>query len=149
MAADPPVENAVSWLCRVILGGAFVVAATFKLLDPAAFAVDIGHYHLLPHPATIALAVYLPWLELLSGAAVLIRRVDRGALLILTVLCGIFCVALASAWIRGLDIECGCFGHAVATPSVVALGRSLALGLLALWLYRRRRDEAVPKPASR
>jgi hypothetical protein len=51
------------------------------------------------------------------------------------------CLALASAWFRGLDIDCGCFGHAITSTSLpLALARSFTLGLVALYLLNRSCD---------
>jgi uncharacterized membrane protein YphA (DoxX/SURF4 family) len=140
MATNPPLRNALAWLGRFLLGGTFVVAAGFKILDPTSFVADIGHYRLLPYPLAVALGVYLPWLELLCGTAVLIGRLEQGALLILAGLCGLFTIALASAWARDLDITCGCFGHATTTSLPLALARSLTLGLIAVLLLRRGKE---------
>jgi len=146
MAANPSLRNAFAWLGRLLLGGTFVVAAGFKILDPPAFVADIGHYRLLPYPLAVALGVYLPWLELSCGAAVLIRRLEQGALLILAGLCGLFSLAIASAWARGLDITCGCFGHATSSSLPLGLARSLTLGLVALFLLRRGHHTISPNP---
>lgn len=116
------------WCCRLLLGGAFGTAAILKLLDPSAFVADIDHYRLLPYPLAVVVAIYLPWLELLCGAAVLFRWRERGAALLLVALCAIFASALASAWLRGLNIDCGCFGRTLASSLPVALARSLVLG---------------------
>lgn len=123
------------WSCRLVLGLTFAVAAGLKIFDPAAFATDIGHFHLLPHPLVLGTAVYLPWLELICGFAVLCRWREQGAQLLLAGLCGVFFIALASAWFRGLDISCGCFG-ASNKPSTLplALARSVSLSLAALYL---------------
>jgi len=40
------------------------------------------------------------------------RRLYLGGLSILTALVSIFIVATVAAKVRGLDITCGCFGHA-------------------------------------
>jgi len=137
MAAKPTLSIAANGAGRLLLGGAFAWAAAAKIHDPATFASDITHYRLLPHVATLALSLYLPWLELLCAAAVLTRRCERGALAILLVLCVIFSAALTSAWLRGLDISCGCFGGGGAsTPLVISLLRSLGLGVIALLLLR-------------
>ncbi len=138
MVANPSVRTVLEWLGRLILGGTFVVAAVLKIKDPPAFVAAVEHYRLLPYPLALAMGIYLPWLELLCGTAVLIRRLEQGALLILTSLCLLFCVALATAWFRGLDIDCGCFGHAIVSSSLsLALARSLTLGLVALYLLNR------------
>lgn len=134
MEKPSPLGTAALWCCRLLLGGAFGTAAVLKIMDPSAFVADIGHYRLLPYPVAVVLAVYLPWLELLCGAAVLIRWRDRGALLLLVALCAVFSLALASAWLRGLNIDCGCFGRVLASSLPVALARSLILGGIGVFL---------------
>lgn len=138
VATIPPVKILALWLCRLLLGGTFAYAALSKIADPAAFATDIAHYQLLPHPLTLILGLYLPWLELICGVAVLCRWRERGALLLTALMCAIFCAAIASAWFRGLDINCGCFGQSTSPSALpLAFARSLALGLLALFLIRQ------------
>lgn len=140
-------KQALAWSGRVVLGGAFIYAGAMKALDPHAFATDIGHYRLLPYPAVLALSVYLPWLEILCGLALLTRWRERGALSVLSGLCVLFCAALASAWFRGLDISCGCFGHAMTATVPVAFARSALLGLMALYLLTRSPTDS-PKTAA-
>ena len=137
-------KNVALWIARLLLGGTFAYAAAQKIIDPSAFATDIEHFRLLPHPLTLALALYLPWLELLCSAGLLVPRFERAALVLLTVLCGIFFVALTSAWLRGLDINCGCFGHST-TPSALpwAIARSAVLGLMAVFLFKQSRPVAA------
>ena len=134
MAAGPAMKNTARWAGRLLLGGVFAYAAAGKLADPAGFVTDIDHYRLLPYPVAVAVGLYLPWLELVCAAAVVSRRQERGALLLLLGLCGVFALALASAWWRGLDITCGCFGHSAAAASLpLAFLRAVALGLVALF----------------
>ncbi len=149
MAASPSLIAGARWAARLVLGGAFGYAALLKLSDPGSFAADIGNYHLLPYPLTIALAVYLPWLELVCALAVLLRWRERGALAVLLVLCLVFSIALASAWLRELDISCGCFGS-IGDPTSLgfALLRAVGLGVLAFGLLRWPRPNARPTPAT-
>ena len=62
----------------------------------------------------------------------------RVAVLGTLMLACIFALALGQALIRGLEIDCGCFGDG--TPSVwktwASLGRDLLLGAAAFFLYR-------------
>jgi putative oxidoreductase len=141
MAANPTLIFGIRCVARLVLGGAFGYAALQKLADPQSFAVDIGNYHLLPYPLTLALAVYLPWLELVCAVAVLSRWRDRGALTVLLALCLFFSLALTSAWMRGLDIRCGCFGSNTEPTSIpIALLRALGFGAIAFALrYRSER----------
>lgn len=137
MAANPALKSTARWLARLLLGGVFIYAGGLKSLDPAVFATDIDHYRLLPYPLALLAGLYLPWLEILCGTAVILRWRERGALLLVAGLCALFALAITSAWVRGLDIRCGCFGHGnTGTALPVALLRSLVLGTLAVLLLR-------------
>jgi putative oxidoreductase len=135
------VTSALAWAGRLLLAGVFGYAATAKILDPQAFATDLDHFRLLPYWLASFAGAYLPWLELLCAAAVLFRRCEPGALLLLIGLCVMFNLALVSAWIRGLDINCGCFGHSeISTSFPLAIARAVALGFVAFLLFRTTRS---------
>jgi hypothetical protein len=62
----------------------------------------------------------------------------RGALSILTASIVVFTLAIIAAKVRGLDITCGCFGHASqhwSFPSHLGTNLALLAGLLVL-LFR-------------
>src|SRR5438045_8695447 len=96
----------------VIVVGIFIYAGVLKMLDPVQFANDIDNYKTLPWLISVRLAFYLPWLEIFCGLAVVFRFLYRGGLSILTALIAVFIGATVAAKLRGLDITCGCFGHA-------------------------------------
>ena len=137
MENSSSLKTAGLWTGRLLLGGTFIIAAALKIKDPPAFVADIDHYRLLPYPLALTTGVYLPWLELLCGTAVLVRRLERGALALLLGLCGLFSLALAAALARGLDINCGCFGHGTTANLPMALARSLVLGLITYLLLKQ------------
>ena len=121
---------------EVLLALLFLYAGVSKALDPATFARDVENYRLLSALPSGALALYLPWLEILAGLALLLNRLRAGSLALLLALSAAFSVALASAWLRGLDISCGCFGSGP-SPVVPALIRALVLFACLAWLLRR------------
>jgi putative oxidoreductase len=96
----------------LIVGGIFIYAGVLKVLDPVQFGLDIDNYKLLPWFISVRLAFYLPWLEIFCGVALVFRFLYCGGLSILTALTSIFIGATVAAKARGLDITCGCFGHA-------------------------------------
>ncbi|MCZ7645070.1 MAG: DoxX family membrane protein [Planctomycetota bacterium] len=96
-------------LC-LALGGVLAYAGLSKLGDPHAFARQIAQYRLLPAQASQALAVTLPWLELVCGLALALGLWVRPAALVSAALMAVFAAAVVSALARGLDISCGCFG---------------------------------------
>jgi putative oxidoreductase len=99
-------------IADLIVGGIFIYAGVLKMLDPVRFASDIDNYKILPWTIGVALAFYLPWLEIFCGVAVVLRFLYGGALSILTALILFFTLATVAVKVRGLDITCGCFGHA-------------------------------------
>jgi putative oxidoreductase len=122
-------------IAEFIVGGIFIYAGVIKALDPIGFASDIDNYKILPWTISVRLAFYLPWLEIFCGLALIARRLYLGGLSILTALASIFIIATIAAKIRGLDITCGCFGHASKNWSFTAhitLDLSLLAALIAL-----------------
>lgn len=94
---------------RVTLGAVFIYAAIPKIVDPVAFAGSVAAYRILPYFWNYAAAAVLPFLELICGTLLILGiRVRTGAIII-AALNVVFMAALASAMVRGLDIDCGCF----------------------------------------
>lgn len=92
------------------LGAIFVVAAIPKIADPPAFAHAIYNYHLAPGTVINAMALLLPWVELLAGLALFAGVWKRTAAGITGLLLLVFLVALSVNLARGNPVNCGCFG---------------------------------------
>jgi len=113
------VRKVILLALRTALAWTFIHAGVLKIWDfgrgqsaTPDFVVAIQQYHLLPSPdLSVLLAVYLPWLEIFAALGLFFRRVRSGAALTITALTTVFIGALASAWMRGLRIDCGCFGR--------------------------------------
>src|SRR5688500_5040392 len=101
----------IEWTLLLAIGGVFCYAGVVKAIDPARFAQDIDVYQILPYRGAVALALYLPYLEILCGVGVITGWLRRGATAMLATLVALFIAAAASAWARGLDVSCGCFGQ--------------------------------------
>lgn len=126
----------------LIVGAVFIYAGVLKVLDPIQFANDIDNYKSLPWFISVRLAFFLPWLEILCGIALIFRFLYRGSLSILSLLILVFIGATVAAKARGLDITCGCFGHASQHWSFVqhmAIDLAILAGLVALWCGGRLR----------
>ncbi len=127
-------------IADLVVGGIFLYAGAIKMLEPVRFANDIDNYKILPWTISVGLAFYLPWLEIFCGLALILRRLYLGGLSILTALTSVFLVATIAAKARGLDITCGCFGHASQNwnfPAHLAVDLAILGALLALWLVHR------------
>ena len=147
------VKSFVWRILDFIIAALFIYAGVLKALDPVQLAHDIDHYKILPWAVGAGLAFYLPWLEIFCGLALIFRLFYRGALSILTALVVVFLVATIAAKVRGLDITCGCFGHASQNwsfPTHLALDLAILVALAALCYcsVARARANASAMPTS-
>ena len=97
-------------LCRIVIGFIFLYAGMEKISDPSGFASSINNYKLLPFPLVNIAALILPWIEVTAGILLIFGiRVKENAFIISGLL-GIFTIAIIISLLRGLNIDCGCFG---------------------------------------
>ncbi|HEY2899450.1 MAG TPA: MauE/DoxX family redox-associated membrane protein [Polyangia bacterium] len=124
-------------LLRLALAAVLIVAGTLKLRDPTAFATEISNYQLLPALAPY-LAAALPVTEALVGVALLVFPAAwrRSAALAAAALFAMFLLAVGSAYLRGINIECGCFGTGGGPITALTLLRNLLLIAAALAVLR-------------
>jgi len=138
-----PRRSNIFWrILDFVLAGLFIYAGVVKALDPVQFATDIDNFKLLPWPVSVALAFYVPWLEIFCALGLLFRFLYRGALSILIASIVVFTLSITAAKVRGLDITCGCFGHASqhwSFPSHLATNLAILAALLVLTFADRSR----------
>ena len=106
---------------RLALGGLFVYAGVAKALDPLDFAQNIRNYDLVGQSLSFVAAIVLPWLEILAGLALAAGGRKGAAPLIISGLLVFFILLTLVTILRGLDVDCGCFG---------AFGRKAGLGVI-------------------
>jgi len=123
----------LAFLLRIALGAIFVYAAWSKLKDPwALFAMAIDSYQALPTWAVEWLARTLPWIELLIGALLIVGRWMRISTAATSLLLLVFFSLMVRAQVKGIEINCGCFGpgEAISWKTLVRDGAMLAASLL-------------------
>jgi len=118
---------------RIFLGLVFVFAAVTKVTEAETFAHAIANYKLLPNFLINFLAIILPWVELCGGILLVFGISVKENSTILSGLLFIFIIAILISLLRGLNIDCGCFGTADGTK--VGIQKILEnIGLLILGL---------------
>jgi uncharacterized membrane protein YphA (DoxX/SURF4 family) len=131
----------LSTLARVLLGLVLLAASLLKIADPHQAAAAVQAYQLLPSSLAEYVGYGLPLVEFFLAVALLLGLGTRLAAWITAGLMVIFIFGVASAWARGLSIDCGCFGGG----GVVAKGhtkylqeilRDVVFIGLAVWLIR-------------
>ena len=128
-----------------MLGGVFVVAGALKVIDPQSSVAAVRAYQLLPTSLETIVGWGLPFAEIALGLLLLVGIATRAVAAAMAILLLVFIFAVASAWVRGLSIDCGCFGGGgEVAPGQTAYGtellRDAGLLLLALWLVWQPRS---------
>ena len=125
---------------RLFLAAVFLYAAYTKLRQPyLLFAMSIDAYQLLPEWAVLTLGRTIPWLELLLGILLATGYGLRYAAAGATLLLGLFFGVMLQAYVKGMGIDCGCFGLGekisafTLTRDGLLVGLSLTLTILAMW----------------
>lgn len=117
---------------RLYLAAIFVYASLHKIIFPAEFADNIAAYLLVPHWLVNPLAVFLPWLELVTGLFLLVGVRVRAACMVLCSLLLLFTAAVITALAQDTPVGCGCFqsiGDAISWWTVLRDLVWLGLGL--------------------
>jgi uncharacterized membrane protein YphA (DoxX/SURF4 family) len=99
----------ISTAARLGLAVAFLWAASTKVGDLAGSARAVNAYQLMSYDAAKIVGAIQPFLELALGLLLLVGVAVRLGAAIGAVLMVIFIAGIASAWARGLQIDCGCF----------------------------------------
>jgi putative oxidoreductase len=94
---------------QIALGLIFVIAALPKIVDPPSFAHMIYNYKLIPFGLINAMALVMPWIELLCGLALILGIWTGTARTIIAALLLTFIIAVSINLLRGNAIDCGCF----------------------------------------
>ncbi len=125
-------KNILLNLIRIGLGIIFIYAAVPKILRPDEFADAINNYRILPVFLVNLMAICLPYVELLIGVFLIfgfrLKAVSFGSLVLMM----IFIIAILSAWIRGINVNCGCFGKGEEIISYKEIIRDIIFLLMAL-----------------
>jgi uncharacterized membrane protein YphA (DoxX/SURF4 family) len=125
-----------SWLelaARWILGLIFIYASFHKIVAPSEFAKILYGYDLFPAVLINLIAIITPFLELVTGMALILGFYPRSAALIINALLLVFIAVLSINLIRGHEFDCGCFSAAKANSKTSA-GFSLIQDFLFLAL---------------
>jgi uncharacterized membrane protein YphA (DoxX/SURF4 family) len=95
---------------RLVVGGIFIWAGVSKIIDPLGFAQDIANYRVFPAGISFFLALVLPWMEVICGAFLILGIFRYASALLISGFLAVFLALIIVTIIRGIDIDCGCFG---------------------------------------
>ncbi|ADL44755.1 MauE/DoxX family redox-associated membrane protein [Micromonospora sp. WMMD718] len=134
------------WLgvaARLGLAAVWLIAGGTKVGDLAASGRAVNAYQVMPYDVATVIGAALPFVELALGVLLLAGLATRISAGVSAALLVVFIAGIASAWARGLAIDCGCFGSggqlaAGQTPSYLPeilrdLGFLVLAGFLLIW----------------
>jgi len=104
-------KNWISLAARLILGIVLIWAGASKVSNLAGSVQAASSYQILPYELAKVVGDALPFIEMAVGLLLVIGLFTRvmgavGALMMLA-----FVIAITSVWVRGISIDCGCFGE--------------------------------------
>jgi uncharacterized membrane protein YphA (DoxX/SURF4 family) len=111
MRRDTAVWPWISTIARLGLAAVFLIAGGLKVGDLAASGRAVNAYDLMPYDTAKIVGAVQPFLEIALGLLLLIGLATRLSAAIVVLLLLIFIGGIASAWARGLQIDCGCFSE--------------------------------------
>lgn len=132
------------WLglfARLILGGVLFIAGYLKVGATDKSQMAVRAYEMLPISVANLFGLLLPFFEVAIGALLILGALTRVVAILGGITMFAFIIAISQAWVRGLNIDCGCFGGggAVApgdTRYLQEILRDAGLVFLALYLIR-------------
>ncbi|PWU53112.1 DoxX family protein [Micromonospora globispora] len=119
MTVTAPSNRAARWptlrpwlgtAARLGLAAVWLIAGATKVGDLAASGRAVNAYQVMPYELATVIGAALPFVELALGVLLLVGLATRLAAGFSAALLLVFITGIASAWSRGLAIDCGCFG---------------------------------------
>lgn len=128
----------LEFAARLILGVTFIYASYHKILAPAEFAKLVYGYDLFPHNTINLIAIIIPFIELMSGIALITGTFPRSVSLIIMGMLIVFIIVISINIIRGHEFDCGCFSLATnqnANSAFYILGRNFILLIMGICIF--------------
>jgi len=97
-------------IIRIYLALYFVISGLDKISDLTGFAQSIENYKIMPLYVVNIIAIVVPWIEVIAGGLLLLGIYIKENSTIIFSLLIVFTLAVISAVLRNLDINCGCQG---------------------------------------
>lgn len=139
------IADLVGLLCRFVLGGVLLAAGALKVGDLTGSVQSVLAYELFSYDVARLVGTLLPVVEIAAGLLLIVGLLTRPAAAFGGLLMVAFIVGIASAWARGMAIDCGCFGTGGPvdpedTRYLSEILRDLGLLAMAGWLLVRPRS---------
>ena len=128
-------------IARLTLGGVLFAAGFLKIDKIHESQMAVRGYEMFPTAISNAFGLFLPFVEVVIGTLLILGVLTRAMAALGGLIMVAFVIAVAQAWARGLNIDCGCFGGGGAvepgqTKYLQEILRDAGLAFLAAYLIR-------------
>ncbi len=143
--ATPARLDVTGTVVRLGLAAVWLVSGGIKAADLDQTYVSVQAYQVLPKAAIEPVSVLLPWFEIALGVLLVVGVGTRAVAVLSALVLLVFMAGVTQAWVRGLAIDCGCFGGGgEIAPEDTSYGtellRDTGFMALAAWLIVRPRS---------
>jgi hypothetical protein len=140
-----------SWLSGLVIAYLLLISAIAHIGNPYQFLAAIRSYQLSPLVPELGMelaAIVLPFLHLALALCLITGHAQREALRISGLLFLFYAIIQTTAWARGLQVNCGCFGPSEELIGIKSIGLALGASLICLfgwWVSQPRSHTFVPQ----
>jgi len=142
-------------ILRIAIGLLFIYSGVLKANDPMGLVYKMNEFFDALNMSfmvdlSFVFSIFMIWLEIVCGVAVLIGFRYRLFSTIMLLLNVFFLFITAFALFSGKVKECGCFGTCVKISNEATFGKDIVLTLVSIiiWIYRNRVTDMFPKKAN-
>lgn len=137
---------AATWLCRILVGAAFIAGGWAKSIDPYGTLYKMQEYlhawgvHGMPVEPVVLAAVALGALELTVGVCVLTGVLRHSSAVAASAIMAVMLpLTVYIAWANPVA-DCGCFGDMLVISNTATLLKNIVLAACCVWLLLHNND---------
>ncbi len=125
------------YISVLILFLIYFSAGIIKIFTPLQFYGAVRSYEIVKEPFVIAMVTtVVPFLEVFSAIFLLIPAWRKSSSLVILILTLIFLFAILSAHLRGINMDCGCFGGVlIGETGLSSIIRNIFLTILSVFVF--------------
>ncbi|MCM8526294.1 MAG: hypothetical protein NE327_07245, partial [Lentisphaeraceae bacterium] len=125
---------------KIILIALFSFSGLAKLMDIQAFALSLNAYKILPESVVPFFSYYISLMELGLVIGFLIPQSGKAVAVLTIFVVIVFQAALISLIVRGIEVDCACFGDFGSSPKSALIRNFVILSIVFLLLYGLRQN---------
>lgn len=127
----------ILYISILILFLIYLSAGIIKILTPRQFYGAVMSYQIIKEPYAVAMvSSIVPFLEVFSALFLLIPAWRKSSSLIIFLMTVVFLFAILSAYLRGINMDCGCFGGVlVGETGLSSIIRNIFLSFLSAFVF--------------